>query len=513
LDDVARLVKALIRENAYDLLIENRKYLEFALPILEDEHSTKALAAFIDCALKINKCPKNISTVLDHVINNTHHNPDFEKSDLFEQQLTAIKNDEDEQDDEVDAAQLADRVYTTAYEARLSQIYTAAGKIATGTKNPHTKEAGPDAAKAYINEEEQKLVKKAPPQASGDLIENIDFIEKYIDGFIIGQSKRVYTGFKKIDEVTLIGRNQRNRWIGIMGYTHHGKSLLLTTMIYNMACAGANVVLVPRESSVEEAWMTLVWLHHSKVCPDRPLVDKAEWMRSGADVGTENYNTVKMILKDLKEGTSIPGKLIVEPCRSWEEIEEKLRMTNKKRNYDVLAIDYFAHLDTAGGSKGDSDIDKYKKALRKAQLLTLDGVDNDKSGLVIITPLQVNRKGYEECSKQENDLYGVYQNLNAVEYFTQAAQDMDCVMSVWFEGDSCKEVNPQQMIVHCLKGRGNMKFPTHRLAINPMTGMLHDFNAPAGGSTAATEYTAESLGDPSDVLYTKTTINTDDWGI
>lgn len=270
---------------------------------------------------------------------------------------------------------------------------------------------------------------------------------------------------------------------------------------------------VPRESSVEEAWMNIIWLHHSKVCPDRPIAKREEWMRVGANVGIEKLKTIEIILEDLREGNTIPGKIVVYPCSSWEAVEEKLHQTNSKYQYDVLAIDYFAHLETEGGRKGESDIDKHKRSLRKAQNLTLNGIENDKKGLVIVTPLQANKKGYEEAAKREGDKYGVYESLMAVEWFTQAAQDMDCVMSVWFEGDSCTEVEPKQMIVHCLKGRMNMRFPTHRLKIHSDTGLLYDYHKTE--TIKVSDGSADNLSnkDLEDVMYTKTNINWDSEGI
>ena len=102
----------------------------------------------------------------------------------------------------------------------------------------------------------------------------------------------------------------------------------------------------------------------------------------------------------------------------------------------------------------------------------------------------------------------------AVEWFTQAAQDMDCIMSVWFEGDSCTEVDPKQMILHCLKGRMNMRFPTHRLKIHPDTGLLYDFDA-VTESVRVNDGSADGLSnkDLEDVMYTKTSVDADSWGI
>jgi hypothetical protein len=514
MDDVGLLVKALIRERPQELLIENYKCLEFANSVLanaDEDHQIKALEAVMEYTVQQGHVPDSIASVLHFIQGNRKHIAKFDKSLEYDQQLAAIAEDDD--DRQLSAAMLIDSIYHKAFDMRLSGIYATASNIATGgMKNPHTKETGPSAADEYIQTERQKLYIKGAHEVGGDLMDNLDYLEEFVNSYIVGDSRRVQTGLKKIDDICLIGRKQRLRWIGILGYTHHGKSLLLATMLYNMVANGATVMLCPRESSVEEAWMGFVWLHHKKICPDKPLASRAAWMRG--EVTTEEYNTIQFIMDDLRNGDSLPGKIVVFACRSWEDIEEKLRLTNKKYKYDVLAIDYFAHLDMEGGSKQDSDRDKYNKALRKAQLLSMNGVDNDQSGLVVITPLQANRKGYEEASKQEGDKYGIYENANAVEFFTQAAQDMDLLMSVWFEGDMCKEVSPKQMLVHCLKGRGDMKFPTHRLEIHPETGMVSDIGL--SEAKVDRDRTVNSLPDVDidALLHTTTTrvIDTENWG-
>jgi hypothetical protein len=513
MDAVGLLVKAILREKPYELLLSNYKYLEFVNSVLADEYSTKALEATLDCTIHHGQCPENLDEVLHFVRTNPLHTQKYEKSEGFDDQLIYLQKDDEVS--KVGSAALVDSLYHKAFDTRVAAIYNTCSKIATGAiENPHTKERGPAAADEYVALEKTKLVVKGLPEIGGEIRDNLDHVATYINNFSAGDSKRLYTGFEKIDETTLIGKRQSQKWIGILGYTHHGKSLFLMSLLYRMACHGSSVMLVPRESSVEAAWMSFVWLHHARVCPERPIASKAEWMREGPSVGAEKYQTIQFILNDLKNNNSLPGKLFVFPCSSWEDIEDRLRLTNKKNKYDVLAIDYFGHLDTEGGNKKDTDIDKHKKSLRKAQMLSQSGIDNDQSGLVIITPLQANKKGHDEAAKREGDNYGVYESLGAVEYFTQAAQDMDCVMSVWHEGDKCIENNPKQMMIHCLKGRENQRFQTHWLKIHPQTGLLCD-HLNGDDEPQLRMETANSLSDvdTQDVLYTKTSLNTDDWGV
>lgn len=523
MDVVTSLVKAIFRENPYDLLIENWKALEFAVQslgsknqLLDIDFPAKALEAVLDCTKQTGACPRNIASVVAFIHKNVHHNQNYEKSEGYTQQLRDIEDDEEE--DNINAAVLVDAVYHQAYNFRYADIHLIASKIATDSmKNEHTKESGPQAAKEYIQEEESRLYVKGTKSVHGDLRDpdNLQYIEDLINSYMLSDSTRLFTGFKNIDNVTLIGRKQNIRYIGILGYTHHGKSLFLNTMVYNMACQGANVFLCPREQSIDMTYMTLVWLHYKKVCPERKMVSLADWQRLGEHVGKEAWDTIRFILKDLREGNTLPGRLVVEPCKSWDEIEETLRITNKKYNYDVLAVDYLAHLDTTG-SKKESDFEKQKQTFRKAQMLSLDGIENDKSGLVVITPLQANKKGRDEAADQEGDKYGVYESLGAVDYFTQAAQDMDCVIGLWYEGEKCLDVKPPQMIVHCMKGRGNMIFPKHYVALHPESGLLYDIDG--ADIKLDPERTAGDLSnmDVAESLYTTTTtttIDTENWGM
>lgn len=477
MDAVSSLVKAIIRENPHELLLENWKALEFSIKALESDHPTKALEAVLYCTQQTGECPKNIASVISFIRENVHHNQDYEKTEGYELQLNEIEEEEDEA--KVSAAVLVDTVYNKAYNQRYAQIHLTASKIATGAvKNPHTKETGPQAAKEFIYEEENHLYVVGPQYVHGDLRENIDYVETLVNSFILDtkDSKRLYTGFKHIDNLTLIGRRQPIRWIGILGYTSHGKSLLLNTMVYNMACLGANIMLCPLEQTLDYTYMTLVWLHYKKVCPDRKLIPLAEWQKLGQMVGHDVWKTVQMIIADLREGKTLKGKIVVESAETWSDVKDKLRLTNKKNKYDVLAVDYIGHLKPVGG-KGESDQDKHNRDFADASELARIGIENDKTGLVVITPLQAGKKAWEEAAKQDGDNYGVYESPAAVDWYTKAAHDMDCLIGLWQDGDTCLAVSPKQMIVYCVKGRFNMKFPKFRLALNPESGLLYDIDS------------------------------------
>src|SRR6201998_3865927 len=482
MDEVGLLVRAIIREKPYDLLLESRGELNFANKVLEGDHSTKALEAVLDCIDKTGECPPNIATVVRFIQNNEHFTKEYEKTAGYEEQLNAIaelNTIESEEDNlELGAATLIDNIYTRAYNKGYAFIHLEASKIAVGAHtNPHTKESGPEAAKEYIHKEEANLYVRGAKYVHGDLKENLDYVEEQINSYIkAGDTKRLYTGFKHIDNITLIGRKQPIRWIGILGYTNHGKSLLLNTMLYNIACEVSNVMLCPLEQTIDYTYMSFVWLHYRKVCPDRKLIPLSEWQKLGSLVGHDVWKTVQMIIEDLRHGTTLKGKLVIESAKSWKDVEDKLRLTNKRNKYDVLAVDYIGHLNVVGGNKGESETDKHNRDFSAAMELARDGVDNDKTGLVVITPPQAGKKHWEAVREKEGDNYGVYDSPAAVDFYTKAAHDLDCLIGLWHEGDTCLASDPRQMIVYCLKARFNMKFPKFRLALSPESGLLYDLD-------------------------------------
>jgi len=77
----------------------------------------------------------------------------------------------------------------------------------------------------------------------------------------------------------------------------------------------------------------------------------------------------------------------------------------------------------------------------------------------------------KEADEGEADDYGVYQNLGAVEMYTDAARDMDLIIGVWHKG----MIKDGSMLkLSCLKSRENF-FEPHLVQIDRRTRMVKDF--------------------------------------
>lgn len=476
------LTKALMNHNPHHSLAEWRERLDWSLTTLKmgDESYLAALEAVLLYDRDNGKCPSNATNLKSWVALNTGNHAHLAKSSaLIDSDLESLTESGVDVPDDCETS-MRD-VYRVALKEYDTRSYDVAKLIVSGKKGypKGSGQVGIEAAELYMADRRKNRMDDRPKVVDGDIRENLDHIVRLLDEYLADiDMERVLTGFQHIDECTLIGRKYQNRWIGILGYTNHGKSMFLNSMLYNIARAGKNVLLVPREASVTETWMRFLFMH--SVNFTMPFVSLSEWQMSKGQVAPEVYQTMRFLIEDLNSGTTFKGKLDVKQLRSWDEITEYLRLQKSRGvEYDVLALDYLTHLEVTG----KNDVEEHKKDFRKAQMLSQNGIMNDNSGLVIITPLQANRTGHDDALAREGDDKGKYESLGAIDWYTQAAQDMDMVVGVWYEGD-LKDMEPPEMKVFCMKSRAEKYFADHMVQIDRRTRYIRDKNQQMRGVSA-----------------------------
>jgi hypothetical protein len=277
--------------------------------------------------------------------------------------------------------------------------------------------------------------------------------------------ERCYTGFRHIDEAVTIGFKQSTKYIGILGFTNHGKSMLLRSVVYNMAVAGKRILFIALEDSALNTWTQLSFLH-SYTRRDLHVPPINVWKNQPQQVTPDQQDNLRLLIDDLQHGDSVPGEIVVKTLSKWQEIVQELNAGHNGQPYEVLALDYLAHLET--GAAGPKMHDAYKTLFKQAQRLALDYKDG--RGLVVLTPLQANKVGMKAADDAEDDDWGVYQDLGAVEQYTDAARDMDLIIGLWNKG----ELKAQSMMkLSCLKSRENF-FQTHLVRVDRRTRMVMD---------------------------------------
>jgi archaellum biogenesis ATPase FlaH len=456
------LVRVLIRDNPHDLVVPYRDRLEWALDRLGDA-SPFQTAALMALAYdhKYGRFPDSLDTLRGFI----NLNPDNLKK-LVHAETIVIPELDELAKFTTPLPNLDFLLISTLEAGRVAYYettYKGAQHIASGASDWPKKDgkSGIDAARQYVQYRQERDIFVGGKTLDGGWAEHAPEISKMLDDQLDNAEKyRIYTGFRKIDDHVVIGPKHQ-RWIGILGYTSHGKSAFLLAMIYNMARAGHRVLLVPREFSADEAWLRLTFMHSEHVeHGDMGSLD--QWVLRPKTVTESQRDAKNLVLKNLQDRVSIKGGIDVKQLSRWEEILDHLEANKKRWGHDVLAVDYLAHLEV----EGRDQMEAKKQLFRRAQMLSLDY--NNGEGLVIITPLQANKSGMEDAAAREGEMRGIYENLGAVDWFTQAAQDMSLVLSVWHEDSLDVEFK-----IHCLKSKGKT-FPDHLVYLNPETRYISD---------------------------------------
>jgi hypothetical protein len=287
---------------------------------------------------------------------------------------------------------------------------------------------------------------------------------------------RIKIGFPHVDNNIVIGK-QNLRFIGIMGMSGDGKTTVLNTIVYNILCGGHNVLYVSLEHTPKEIWEFMAFLHSSHEDYDFSLPPLSDWElaadpESGKVVTEQDMLNMGTVLRDIQSRRNLPGLLDVQQFREWDSIVGHLEANHSENRYDVLVIDYIARLDVPGDPRfRDQAI---KGIIHKAQSLTRTFDNNH--GLVLISPMQVNRQGHKQANAAEEG--AVRYDLNAISNYSEYQHDMDCIFSVYSNEDMKADF---QLIMENHKFRKGRKPPATVLKIDPNSGYVCRFEGPPSG--------------------------------
>ena len=110
---------------------------------------------------------------------------------------------------------------------------------------------------------------------------------------------------------------------------------------------------------------------------------------------TDDLSNMSRILTDIQTRRNLPGLLDCQQFRDWDSIVDHLNQNHKANKYDILIVDYLGRLDVPGDPRFRNDA--MKKLVHDAQGLTRS-FDGNK-GLIVLTPIQVNREGNKKGSE------------------------------------------------------------------------------------------------------------------
>lgn len=488
----------------YSFFLQNRPaYMWIAKNWIENQYACVNRNTF--CALlvflqKRSSCPASIDALIDYVVCNPDSIRAFERMEAIGSELRSLKT-EYEPDSGLDDTVLFATLLNEARARWLSSKCKLTTGIAIGSWCPDkaTEETGPTAAIQWLRTELTKDFRSEAPAVAGMLHENIVIVKDNLDSKLVSleTAGKFPLGFPHIDSCVTVGK-QNLKFVGVVGMSGDGKTTLTNHIVYNWISIGAHVLYISTEHTPSEIWEFMGFLH--QLHPDYdftlpPMQDWEDGLKTGK-VTMQDRKNMHRVLDDIQNRKNIPGLLDVQTMRDWEAIKDYLTINHKKNKYDILVVDYLGRLDVPGDQKFR---DKAVAAMvTDAQKLTQE-FDN-KKGIILLTPIQVNREGNKRAKNAEEG--EARYDLNAISTISEYQHHLDLCLSV-FSSEEMKFEN--EVEVQVIKKRKGRQPRPETMTINPNSGAFRYTVAPQVPQTW--ERTAEEMA------VSTTEISNENWGI
>jgi hypothetical protein len=315
-----------------------------------------------------------------------------------------------------------------------------------------------DALKFLGNKIQQGLLLDDVGVTGGLLADTMEDMEQdYVQEEVEAKNNNLFipTGIGPIDGH--MGGLRRKELNGILGYVGQKKSTVLRTIGYNAAYWGFRVLHIPLESDCKEE-QRFYGVQHAAIKSDTGITKK----RLDRAVLSEEDKKLFFgeVIPDFRE--SVGQNLIVYTpgdSRSWADAKMIIERENDKQPLDLVLIDYITMLKTPGAR---DDIADKMEIVQDAKRLALNS--NNGKGMCILTPIQGNRKGFEEAA----DNNGQWETTGVSKY-SELDKSLDNLFYVYFDD----EMNGQnRMKIGSCKTRRDADIPATFVSVNPASGMI-----------------------------------------
>jgi hypothetical protein len=455
-DTLDLFFREVCRVNCHDILVRNRSYLNWARYRTADS----LLDALLKYDEELSKTPPSLDDFLLYLRSHT----EFTITEIDYDWLEGLKEPA-----EIKSTDL-DFIITelTKYQVQAFHLQGIANGHAILTGGKKTKNRIWLGPKDYM-EYTRLWWTKGPPenyiQIAGLLHDNTGLVESDLLDKLQPQDKssRIKTGFDNIDNSIIIGP-KASRYIGLAGMSGDGKTMLLNTLVYNMALQGKNILYVSLEHDPQEIWEFITFIHCGYFKTDFIVPSLDNWnlgLDARPPITQKDVDNIATVLEDIKSQRGLPGKIDAQQIFTWNGIIDYLNAHHGKNQYDVLVIDYMTRLKVDGPNEKEQDAQR-KETIHAGFNLSRS-FDNQR-GIVIITPMQINREAHKSAlAAKEGE---THYNINAIRYFSEYQHDMDLILAIYSD-DDMKTNN--QAVLEKLKQRKGTTIRSMLLDINPLT--------------------------------------------
>jgi hypothetical protein len=478
------LLKAESHEKWLDPFVKNKTALDKVaqLPKLEEDHFWMILHFICIYYDKHRELP-TISGIRDFVKNSR----DLQITESWTTALTETLKSLPEMD-EVRIRQAKDPnviIETAIHDGRVLWelfLFERARDIAVSGPAPKPKPgqkkklSGADDAKQFLVHELSKDVTCVGSDREGVWQENIEAVALKLNEYLSQKQKRILSGYKQIDNqfVMRIGKT-----LVIMGNSGDGKTLFLTSMVYNMARNGERILYNALEFTVDETWEALTFIHQRSLIDRYPLPPKHKWMMHDPQhnpiITDRDINYMTEVMRDLHNG-GVPG--LIDVCQRWtlEDFLAYYEANDPQRHYSVVVIDYASHLRLENNYRNEGE----RQAAIDNICSRLVSWTHEQNKFLFITPAQVSKTAAKDAIKRfenkDDEVGDSGYTLDSLYYGSALKQDGDLSISV-FSPDDLKDKNEMQ--VKCHKYRHTRSFGNITLKVDTDHEYVFDEGDPA----------------------------------
>ena len=489
----AALCNAFLSQDCHDLIEHNRHRLDWAANRLAAvEHKAEPHGRLLDWILsydkKYGRCP-DAKQVLDFVTLLDNEGKNSVNRDECAAELQSMKEYAEGQgaDLPTDVPSLIESTVRAAWEhfhGWLAGEYHARVYGKRDVKEGgSTRKATPADAIVWMRQMwATRDLRDFAPQPSGSLQDLSGDVEAEIERMASGEedAERIKFGFAPLDREIHISKRRRP-FIGIMGFANDGKTTVLLTMLYNMAMQGRSVCLFSKEHTASETGLYFAFLHSHSDFYRRQKNDLPSMKEFEDGLATrEDKDFLIGIWRDMVSGKNFPGRVEIQPLTDWDSLVGHLTHNHKKNRYDVAGVDYLTRIDIPGGNIRFRKED-VKNTIGQAQRLTRD-FDGGR-GIVLISPIQINRAGYIAAKKKKEG--EARHDMTSVSEYSEFYQDMDVLVSLFSNSEMRLK---REILLETQKVRKSGVRPTATLWIDPRSDMVTDT---PGMSTEAERWVRE----------------------